>query len=759
MNKKKNVSLFKKNPTMRAKMKKLVFICSFLTVAVVVLGLVTSIFIAKSYQNLTVETLATQVGMAAEVVETSMVDSGALLKATSKVFAMETDLTVEDIFQSLRNLKNSGLYDEVYYVTCDGYIYISNGILRYIDATILNENIDPNKDITFYVEQFLDVGNRDYYKMLSPVIIKGMLAGYLVAERDNTTLLKSIKNNFYDLFIDTYLMDSEGDIFVSSDNGNYETEVGRNFYNILRERLLDETEGDIYELQLKDSISTGNVGVMDAKCKAGNAKLFYCEVPGSDGCAVLYAANMDDFAQYKKTLTVGVILFNVLLILIVVITVYLIWTTSFNDMLEMEKLIYEDGLTGAPNENHFMVRAEEILREYPDIPYSIVSFDILNFRYINEAYGHDKADTILKTLAEICREMFAYNETFARVGADRFVSLSINDDRGATRIEFIEDRLKKVADNIFVNYPLRVKRGVYHVNDRKELLSEMIDKANLARKNIDNTVKDLHQEYRDDLMDETRKVENIESKMHRALEDGEFIPFLQPKWNMKENHICGAEALIRWRKKDGSLVSPGEFIPVFEKNGFIEKVDFYMFEKICQYLRQMLDEGRPVYPVSINQSRYLLHDIDYTKNVHDILVKYKIPKGLIELELTETVFFQEQDRMIEVMNELKRQNLEISIDDFGSGYSSLNLIRTIPFDVIKIDRAFLDQTCSSESGKLVLRKIVELAEGLGVRVICEGVETVEQKEMLLEIGCIYAQGFFYSRPIPIDDFIEKYEAI
>ena len=206
----------------------------------------------------------------------------------------------------------------------------------------------------------------------------------------------------------------------------------------------------------------------------------------------------------------------------------------------------------------------------------------------------------------------------------------------------------------------------------------------------------------------------------------------------------------------GHIVSPGDFIPVFERNGFIENIDFYMLEEICKYIRRMIDEGREVYPVSINQSRYLLYDPNYIMKVQEIMLRYKVPKGLIELEITETVFFNEKERMLDVMRNLKEFNMNLSIDDFGSGYSSLNLLRDIPFDVLKIDRGFLDESAQSESGKWILRKIVEMADGLNLRVICEGVETHEQVDMLLDIGCIYAQGFLYSRPIPLEEFIEKY---
>ena len=363
---------------------------------------------------------------------------------------------------------------------------------------------------------------------------------------------------------------------------------------------------------------------------------------------------------------------------------------------------------------------------------------------------------LLRDIAVILRESYTYQETFGRLSADRFVGLCVDDGREEDRKKFIDERLERASEETGMKYPIKFKVGIYYIRDKKEPISDMIDKANLARKSVTTRNRGLQAEYREQLMEETRKQERVESRMHEALENGEFHPYLQPKWNMATDQISGAEALIRWIDEKGNIIPPDEFIPVFERNGFIEHIDFYMLDEVCKYIRQMIDEGREVYPVSINQSRYLLYDPNYIMKVQEIMLKYRVPKGLIELEITETVFFNEKERMLEVMRNLKEFNMNLSIDDFGSGYSSLNLLRDIPFDVLKIDRGFLDESVQSDSGKWILRKIVEMAEGLHLKVICEGVETHEQVEMLLDIGCIYAQGFLYSRPIPIEEFMEKY---
>jgi EAL domain-containing protein (putative c-di-GMP-specific phosphodiesterase class I) len=244
--------------------------------------------------------------------------------------------------------------------------------------------------------------------------------------------------------------------------------------------------------------------------------------------------------------------------------------------------------------------------------------------------------------------------------------------------------------------------------------------------------------------------------METALFNREFKMFIQPKWDIREDRLYGGEALVRWIKEDGNMVYPSDFVPVFERNGFIEQIDMYMLDSACRMLREQLDAGNAIYPISVNQSRMLLNDPDYIRRITDVLQKYQIPEGYIELEITETVLFSEQDKMISILNELKSVNIKLSMDDFGSGYSSLNMLKDFPFDVLKIDKEFFSESITSEASVWILKKIIEMAEGLGIRVICEGVETKDQVEMLQKIGCRYVQGYYYSKPIPAERFVELY---
>jgi EAL domain-containing protein (putative c-di-GMP-specific phosphodiesterase class I) len=246
--------------------------------------------------------------------------------------------------------------------------------------------------------------------------------------------------------------------------------------------------------------------------------------------------------------------------------------------------------------------------------------------------------------------------------------------------------------------------------------------------------------------------------MENALQHGEFKVFMQPKYDLKTGKIVAAEALTRWQKPDKGFMFPDDFIPVFEQNGFITQVDFYVLEVVCKTLRERIREHQPNVNISINQSRYLLHDEQYISKIEHMMDRYNVPPELLEFELTESLFFEDSKAMIDIMHQLKQLNLQVSIDDFGSGYSSLNVLKDVPADVIKLDKEFLNEKESSKESEIIIQKTVEMAKELNKRVICEGVETIEQVEFLKSIGCDMVQGFYYAKPMPMDEFFERLES-
>jgi diguanylate cyclase (GGDEF)-like protein len=425
-----------------------------------------------------------------------------------------------------------------------------------------------------------------------------------------------------------------------------------------------------------------------------------------------------------------------------------VWSSAKNANMAIEKMAYEDSVTKGKNINYFKEFSNYVMSVYKETPFVIYRFDISNFRYINEAYGHKRADEVLSACINIFADIFSDKELCVRMNADQFLAIIVND-------KYVQQKMEQ-ARGYGIKYPIKFKTGIYQIRKHDHDIDIMIDHANVARKSLSGDEKDSTMVYSEKIVNDMRKIDKIESEMQHALASGEFKVYIQPKWDIGSNTICGGEALVRWIKPDGTMVYPDEFIPIFENNGFIEKLDFFMLERVCESMRQAMNERRAIYPISVNQSRVFLHSPDYVDNVTKIVKNYDIPAGYVELEITETVFDDEKNQMINTLNMLRKVGLRFAMDDFGSGYSSLNILKEIPFDIIKIDKEFFSESVTGDNTRWILQKIIEMVNGLGKELVCEGVETKEQSDMLSGMGCRVVQGYYYSKPIELQTYIDTY---
>ncbi len=710
--------------------------------------------LTRSYRETTLEKINVQTQMASQVLSKMFEKNIEIVTSEALEMAHKGGLSHAVICEMLAECERQGRFQDVYFINSIGTVYHPDGSLSQVAIEEYTQMVDDKVDGGVYLDNNNSDGTDKSFMAIAPVIAGGLFKGYFVGVDSTESILDHVSLGYLNDSALSYLTANDGTILSSTDNANVPR--NENIFDYLLEHAKNPEQME--KLMESGKITQELREPIQVSFELQDADIYLSSYPIEGTEDWNYSCCLYDSAinVMVRPIVIRAILTCLSVILIMLILVIIVWKHIIGDQTRMEELAYCDTLTGARNIHYFEMKARELLNENRDLPYAVICFDIVNFRYMNEGYGHEKADAILEALVKASNESFSYNETFARISADKFVCLAIDDGRDKARKEFVEDRVNRFASTIAVNYPIRIKSGFYVVTDYTEQIPSMIDKADLARKSITGDSKKTCAYYEESLIEETRRREYIESQMEDALANGEFVPFLQPKWDMVEDKVAGAEALVRWIKPDGTMIYPNDFIPIFEKNGFVEKLDFYMLESICRYVRRLLDEGKPVYPVSINQSRYLLHNKAYVRMVQDILLKYEIPRDYVELELTETVFFLEREHMISVMSRLKDINVMLSIDDFGSGFSSLNLLKDIPFDVLKIDRGFLDESATSKASKWILLKIVEMAEGLGVKVVCEGVETKEQAEMLKEIGCHIAQGYLYAKPMPIAEFEERF---
>lgn len=417
-------------------------------------------------------------------------------------------------------------------------------------------------------------------------------------------------------------------------------------------------------------------------------------------------------------------------------------------------LAMTDSVTGLWNRVKFYQNAHEILEKNRDKTYLLIVLDINKFKFINNDFGSKVGDKILYVLGERIQDIFAEKGYFARNTADLFLILIEEKDYKPEMLEPLNQAIHFDNNGKRQYYKIVVKAGIRRIlpgEDRTDLIL-YADQASMARKTIKD-VSDKNQAYYDEKMKRTLERENaIEKKMESALADEEFQVYLQPKYDLRSEQVMGAEALVRWIDSEKGMVPPDEFIPLFEKNGFILKVDFYVYEEVLKRMARWKAEGKELICVSVNVSRVHISTADFFTNLNRLMEKYKIPKRYFELELTETIMGGEMGLIKTFIQECKKEGYKVSIDDFGSGYSSLNLLKELPVDILKIDKGFLDEAEESRRSNIIVEQVVEMAKRMEIKTLCEGVETKKQLSFLKRIGCDMAQGYLFSKPIPMEEF-------
>ncbi len=411
-----------------------------------------------------------------------------------------------------------------------------------------------------------------------------------------------------------------------------------------------------------------------------------------------------------------------------------------------------DILTDIPNLSAFTIKAQATIRENRNKNYAIVVFDIDKFRIINDLYGSKEGDGVLRYIGYILKNKISESGLCCRMYADSFAILT--EYENDSDFSSITDLLREAIKQYPVNLGIMLSFGVCKADGESDIIT-LCDHAGLAKKTIKGNVLKLVAFYDEALRKQGIEDKDIENEMNHALENGEFEMYLQPKVSIATTEVVGAEALVRWVHPIKGIILPGQFIPLFEKNGFIIKLDYYIWEKAFATLRKWMDEGFTPIPISVNVSRLHLHNADIVGHFIRLADKYKIPKNLIELELTETIFLSNLNEVTHLVCSLKSEGFVLAMDDFGSGYSSLNMLKDVPIDSIKIDRGFFSEIVETDRGNTVIQYTIAMAKKLNIDVIAEGVENFVQAEFLYRAGCETAQGLFYSEPLPVRKF-EQY---
>ncbi|MDD3252454.1 MAG: EAL domain-containing protein [Lachnospiraceae bacterium] len=416
---------------------------------------------------------------------------------------------------------------------------------------------------------------------------------------------------------------------------------------------------------------------------------------------------------------------------------------------ELKYLVEHDALTGLYNRETFCKKTEEYLRNHPNQEYVMIRMDVERFKVINELFGAETGDLVLRNIASVLKKEIGKRGMYGRLEADHFAVC-------IARSEEYYEQLLRIQEEQFaalnLNYRINMYMGVYIITDRTLSLEQMCERANMALGSVKGKSLQKYAVYRDSMRTSLVKEQFMINEMHQALERGQFTFYLQPIFDAVTELPVSAEALVRWEHPVKGMLSPADFIPLFERNGFITKLDPYIWREVCRYLSDALARGEHVVPVSVNVSRINLFQSNLCEEILGIVDGCGLDHSLIKFEITESAYMDDSDHLLKVIEKLQSYGFKVLMDDFGSGYSSLNMLKETSVDILKIDMRFLKSFKMDTRGVCVLDGIIRMAKDLNMKVVAEGVETEEQLNFLKNTGCDWIQGYYFSKPVSLEDY-------
>lgn len=541
---------------------------------------------------------------------------------------------------------------------------------------------------------------------------------------------KSVTSYADVMIIEMNINDNGVKIFSNLQN-NFLSEQNNNlsYEDYIESDLIFEEDKDIFGSAVGRTIENGT-SYAKVRFKSNNDRYFWCDVHfsavydagGSVCCVIATAKPFDEISGGSAS------------------------DGKLNEQYDKLTGLY-DGVT-------FCRMVKNAVAEDNEKKYALILFDIEKFKIVNELYGFDFADEVLEFIAFNMRNIFKETGAVICHFMSDFFGIFTEYDSEEDLIEMVKQISSKTS--LYKNIPVSLSFGIHKIRDRSLSPRLICDYANMAKKTVKGNRIVNYAFYTEKIKNRILEDKYIENEMEYALKNGQFSMYLQPKYNISTSEIIGAEALVRWVHPKKGLIMPDKFIPLFEKNGFIVNLDKYIWEQACIEIRKWIDSGQTPVPISVNVSRVNVGNPKLIEILDSLIEKYKIDKKYLELEITETVYYDDQNHLIETLNQLKKADYTLLMDDFGSGFSSLNMLKNTPFDILKIDRNFLNETMVTDKGKKIILHTISLSNDIGINTVAEGVETKEQAEYLLECGCNVAQGYYYSKPVELNVFDEMF---
>lgn len=665
--------------------------------------------------------------------------------------ACGVDDATDILKKSGENINKANSFISLAYFSTDETGFINTIGQETIDCTVDRCNPEAQKVIRRALN-----GEKSVSKMFDSEVYNGKLFVYSVPVYSDGRIAGAIAASdtmeiFEDIVNGNTVMDGNGYVHLLAANGDF---LIRSENTLVKEKTDSIFDGpylsDKDKITVQEALDNNESYYGEFNYKGEHCH-FYMEPMDMNGWYLFCAERVWEYRlSYGRIFLIIIAVFCIMLAALLFM-MYLGYYKFRRNSASLLHLVSYDTVTGAKNTFKFDEEFRELIKNNKN--YSVIALNIHNFKGINDLFGRSEGDRVLCYVKSVVESNLNDGEFFCRDAADMFYILMLETDT-----EKISSRVEKIIKYISetsasyggYGYDMLLYAGAAVRGDR--------EKALVTLQSIQGTHSKTIAFYNEELHEEIRKKNNIESYMHQALQNKEFKMFLQPKFNLKNDELVGAEALVRWQKPDGTYRYPNEFIPLFESNGFCIKLDTYMIEQACEQLRKWMDDGLKPVPISVNQSKILFLDKNYPDNLEKILDKYNIPSSLITLEILEGIASDDLELLKRQIDILHSKGFKVSMDDFGKGYSSLNMLYQLRIDELKLDRGFLKKVPEDDGKRryIILRQVISLAKKLGIKTVAEGIETAEDREAVIALSCDYGQGYLYGKPIDSSEFGEKY---
>lgn len=665
---------------------------------------------------------------------------------TQNLDSFDSISPVVEIQKSYWNYKDILMIDE------NGVAYDSSGHQVVLNANVYLKNAVLNNTQSMSTSQM--VGNEEMVVFAVPLdnlIIDGKKMVAMASSYAPDVFARELEMSAFDGNATSTIISKEGAVIIGS-SSDKAFKTGYNVLNTLSKANFKDRK-DVQAIQI--DMQGDLVGQVEFTYNNTDTYMVYTPINPEAWYLLTFVPVEVANAKTTMLLRITVMLCGFITILFAGLTAFLLYN-FYRNQSKLEHLAYVDEVTGGNSIQKFYQLAELALQEVDHPSYALIYTNIEKFKIMNEQIGRSSCDLMLAAFYECVEMDLKDRECIGRLSADNFCILVkfVGEADLLGRIEgwYKNGEAFAARKNSIRAIPV-TEFGVLIIDNDNVSFAQMIDRAKLSLRRAVRSIngKVRYAFYDDQLRRSLFREKQLEDMMDTALQEGEFQVYLQPKYKLPEEKIGGAEALARWDSVSEGMIYPDEFVPLFEKNGFIIQLDLWVFETVCKTLREWIDGGKEPVKISVNCSRVHLQDPDFMKPYKKTAEKHHIPHGLLEIELTESIVMDDADQLCKVIDQIHDAGFGCSMDDFGSGYSSLNLIQSIPVDTLKMDKIFF-RSKDHARVQSVVGGITTMAKALSMETVAEGVEYREHVEMLKLVGCDYIQGYVFAKPMPIPDF-------